>query len=153
MMDVDTAVVHRDSRNQSLATDLVPGAVPTGQGEEEEEEDTPVKRLDAAFEVLTKANPLNDAPALQVACRIRPLAPGKESCMEIKEERKVGPVSLFDPPTDHCSFHPPTHPPIHTQVHTTTPPTSVNFKILGQQVKEYTFHRVFGPDSTQEVGT
>jgi len=90
MMDVvDSSSMHpRDSRNQSLATDLVPGAVPR---DDDEEEPTPVKRLDAAFEVVTKLNPLDDAPALQVALRVRPLPPGlsESSCMQIISDRKV----------------------------------------------------------------
>lgn len=90
MMDVvDSSSMHpRDSRNQSLATDLVPGAVPR---DDDEEEPTPVKRLDAAFEVVTKQNPLDDAPALQVALRVRPLPPGlaETSCMQIISDRKV----------------------------------------------------------------
>jgi hypothetical protein len=47
-----------------------------------------------------------------------------------------------------------THIHTHTnptpQIHTTAPPTSVNYKILGQQVKEYTFTHIFGPTSTQQ---
>jgi len=89
MMDVvDASIQPRDSRNQSLATDLVPGAVPR---DDDEEEPTPVKRLDAAFEVVTKQNPLDDAPALQVALRVRPLLPGlaEKSCMQIISDRKV----------------------------------------------------------------
>eukprot|EP00624_Nannochloropsis_granulata_P003137 evm.model.NODE_25915_length_48178_cov_38.282433.14 len=89
MMDVvDSSIQPRDSRNQSLATDLVPGAVPS---DDDEEEPTPVKRLDAAFEVVTKQNPLDDAPALQVALRVRPLPPGlaETSCMQIISDRKV----------------------------------------------------------------
>jgi len=90
MMDVvgSSSMHPRDSRNQSLATDLVPGAVPR---DDDEEEPTPVKRLDAAFEVVTKVNPLDDAPALQVALRVRPLPPGlsESSCMQIISDRKV----------------------------------------------------------------
>jgi hypothetical protein len=99
-MDVETDT--RPSFERPLATELIPGAaLPM----DEEEEPTPVKRLDVAFETVTHThNPLEDAPALQVVLRIRPLPPAaaaggveggaadttaSTSCMQIVSDRKV----------------------------------------------------------------
>lgn len=82
-----------------------------------------MKRLDLAFETV-KQSALEDAPALQVILRVRPVPLGKETCLALV--------------------------PGSSRVQTTTPSNSVNFKILGEQVREYSFHRVLGPESSQE---
>lgn len=90
MMDTVEAsgIPLRDSRNHSLAAELIAGSLPRM---DEEEEPTPVKRLDAAFEVVTRENPLDNAPALQVALRVRRLPPGAEgkASLQIVSEKRV----------------------------------------------------------------